>query len=273
MAYTLAALDMDGTLLNTNHEITPRSKAVIARAAQAGKLVALSTGRCLSELREHLAAIPGIAYVIGENGACVYDVERERVIQQIVLKDAAVESALCAAEGLHALGQCFIDNQSYMEGGPDDRLLPYHIRDFAGVFEAGSIFVPDIGALCAAHRGHIEKINLYFSNGGDRDAFLKRIQGAPVALSDSIGLGCEISPPEATKARGLRALCDHLNLSTSRTIAVGDGGNDIDIMSAAGLSVAMANAIPEVLALAHAITGDCDHDGAAEALERYLLEA
>ena len=54
-------------------------------------------------------------------------------------------------------------------------------------------------------------------------------------------------------------------------MAVGDGGNDLELMRAAGFSVAMGNALPEVRDIADAVTEDCDHDGCALALERWLL--
>ena len=67
--YALAALDMDGTLLNRRHETSEYTRAVLRHAAEAGKVIALCTGRCLSEIRAHLRANPGIGYVIGKTGA------------------------------------------------------------------------------------------------------------------------------------------------------------------------------------------------------------
>ncbi len=59
--YTLAALDMDGTLLNSEHTTTPYTRAVIERAAKVGKVVALCTGRAMSEIWRHLEDNPGIS--------------------------------------------------------------------------------------------------------------------------------------------------------------------------------------------------------------------
>ena len=117
----------------------------------------------------------------------------------------------------------------------------------------------------------MSKVNFYFADATERERFPERIKGMNVALKDSVGIGWEISPPEADKAKGLRFLCDHLGLPVEQTLAVGDGGNDLDIMGAAGFSVAMGNAIDEVRSLADAVTDDCDHDGAAKAIERYML--
>lgn len=269
--YRLAALDMDGTLLNSDHETTPYTRAVIARAAAAGKIVALSTGRALSELWAHLRTIPGIAYVIGESGACIYDVRQDRILHRIALDDGAVDAIFTAAEGMDVTVQCFIDNQSYMTDGSDRAMARYHIMDYASVFRAGTRFVADAAALCRENRGRVSKVNLYFADAAERDCYPEHIRSLDVAIKDSVGIGWEISPPQADKAKGLIFLCDHLGLSPNQVMAVGDGGNDLDIMAAAGLSVAMGNAIDAVKAMADATTDDCDHDGAAKAIEKYLL--
>ena len=269
--YRLAALDMDGTLLNTNHETTPGTRAVLRRAAQAGGVLALSTGRCLSELRDHLAVLDGVRYVIGENGGYLYDALERRMLYRIALSDDAVDAVLDAARACGALVQCLIDNQSCMENRPDEALRAFHIHDFAPVFRAGSIYVDDLYAMARQRRGQVGKIMAYFTCDADRTRFHRRIEGLDLAIADSIGVGLEVSPPGATKARGLERLCKHLGLTIDETMAVGDGGNDLDIMGAAGLSVAMGNAIEAVRALADVETEDCDHDGAAHAIQRYML--
>ena len=269
--YRMAALDMDGTLLNTAHQVSPHSREVLKACAEAGKLIALSTGRCLSELREFLSELPGIAYVIGENGACVYDIARKTFHFQITMDDADVAAILEAAQGLDVHLQAFVGNQSYMQDGDRATFSHFNIGDFYTVFQAGSEFVNDVGALCLSNPGRIEKINLYFPDNATKDVFAARVAKRGVAVSGSIGVGCECSPVGVSKASGLRALCDALDIPIAQTIAIGDGGNDLDILSAAGFSVAMGNAIDSVFQLADAVTDDCDHDGCARALKKYLL--
>ena len=89
--YRLAALDMDGTLLNSDHEMTPYTRAALVRAAQAGNVVALSTGRALSELWPFLDSCPAIHYVIGENGAVLFDVRARRVLRRVVIEPEEVD--------------------------------------------------------------------------------------------------------------------------------------------------------------------------------------
>lgn len=269
--YVLAALDMDGTLLNTAHETTAYTRNAICKAAAAGKITVLSTGRCLSELRDHLRALPGIQYVICENGACVYDIEREKAIRQISISPEDIEFVLETARRFDVTRQFFMNNQSYIECIDENTLKRHNIYDFVSVFRTGSIYVKDLLECYRQEGGSIEKINIYFATEADRERFCGLLTDRNLLLAHSIGIGLEISPKDATKARGLEILCRYLNLPLSQVMAVGDGGNDVDIMRVAGLSVAMGNAIEEILALADVVTEDCNHDGAAKAIERYVM--
>ena len=81
----------------------------------------------------------------------------------------------------------------------------------------------------------------------------------------------EISAAGVDKGKGLLKLCEYLGLSPEKTIAVGDADNDVAILKTAGLSVAMGNALPQIRELSDVSVADCNHDGCAEAIEKYLL--
>lgn len=267
----LVALDMDGTLLNSDHETTPYTRNVIARAVKSGKIAALSTGRCLSELVEHLETLPEIRYAICENGACVYDAGKKACIHQTAIPAEDVEKVLDLADDYDVNRQMFIDNQSYLECRDEEDFKRYHIYEYVNVFRRGSIYVEDMRTIFEKYRDHVEKINIYFSDASSRRSFCERMKHMNLRVAESVGIGLEISPNDATKGKGLETLCDYLRLPLDNAMAVGDGGNDLDIMKTAGLAVAMGNAIDEVLELADVVTEDCDHDGAAKAIERYMM--
>ena len=269
--YDLAALDMDGTLLNSAHETTAFTRDALKRAAAAGKVIALCTGRCLSELWEHFDTLPGVAYAIGENGGCLYDIGARRVIRQVSMDDDVAAKILDLAADCDVCVQCFIGGKSYMQITDAEVLRRYHIFDYAPIFKAGSVFTPDMRGTWRELDLPMEKINLYFADENERDRFRAALGAVDLMISDSLGVGYEISPTEATKGRGLMALCAMLDIPVERTMAVGDGGNDVDLMSAAGFSVAMGNATDPVRRAADAVTDDCDHDGAARAVLKYML--
>jgi len=268
--YILAALDMDGTLLNSGHLLTPFTRAALERASVAGKVIALCTGRCLSELWQTFREVPGIGYAIGENGGCLYDVKAARVLRQEVIPADAARAALTLAGQYDLCAQCFIDGQSWLQYRGERALAPYHVAEYVPVFDGGSKYDEDIVTRALAH-GRVEKINLYFADPGQKADFYRRIAGLGLTVADSLGYGCELSPAGVDKAEGLRRLCALLGIPMEDALAVGDGGNDIELVRAAGLGVAMGNASGEVQAAADALTDDLDHDGAARAVLRYML--
>lgn len=267
----LAALDMDGTLLDSSHRVTPHTREVMERAAGQGFFLALCTGRCLSELRRYLDELPCVGYVIGASGGWIFDVARNQSIYQTVLDDHEVDAILSAAGGMDVTWQVFVDNQSCMQFGRSRDWAHYRLAGFAEAFETGSIFVDDAPGLCRQSPGRVSKINLYFANEAECRLYEQRIQGRPVAVTGGIGMGWEVSPMGVSKAQGLKMLCDYLSLSLDEAMAVGDGGNDLDVMAAAGLAVAMGNAIDAVRELADVVTEDNDHDGVGRAIEKYML--
>ena len=93
----------------------------------------------------------------------------------------------------------------------------------------------------------------------------------PLTYNSGIPLNFEISPQNVNKGMGLEILSRVTGIPVSDMIAVGDEGNDLEMVQTAGLGVAMGNAIAPVKAVADVITNDCDHDGVAEIIETYLF--
>lgn len=269
--YDLAALDMDGTLLNSAHETTPFTREALNRADAAGKIIALCTGRCLSELRDHLRRIPGIRYAINESGGCLYDARADRILRQAVIDGDVVERLFDLAAPRDVMLQCFFGNQSYVQPEDSERMVHYHMGQFEKAFVAGSIFTTDIRALWRDSGKPMTKFNLYFASEAEKARFTGMMGDLDLCVTGCLGVGYEISPKGAGKDDGLRALCGYLGLPVERSMAVGDGMNDIELMEAAGFSVAMGNAVDAVRRVADAVTDDCDHDGAAKAVLRYML--
>ena len=142
---------------------------------------------------------------------------------------------------------------------------------FQGVFAAGSVFVRDIRAIWRESGKPMTKFNLYFPSEEEKALFSAQMGRLDLCVTGCLGVGYEISPKGAGKDDGLRMLCEHLGIPVGRSMAVGDGANDIELMQAAGFSVAMGNAVDAVRRVADAVTDDCDHDGAAKAVLRYML--
>ena len=89
-------------------------------------------------------------------------------------------------------------------------------------------------------------------------------------LADAETTSLEISPRGVTKALGLQILCRYLGIPIEESVAVGDADNDIDVLKAAGLSVAMGNANKTVKDLCDVIVADNDRDGVVEVIDRFF---
>ena len=269
--YRLAAVDMDGTLLNTAHVTSEGTRAAIEQVSRAGGIVALASGRAMSELVDHLAVNPSIHYVISANGSTVRDLNGNRILYSALIGRDTAEQVLAVAAKYDCIRQLFLDGQSYIDVAWEDSLEPYHMEYFRSVWKTGAVWNRDLIGFYRAGGFLPEKMNLYFAGEEEKAACWEELEKLPVALADSIAVGIEITHPEATKDRGLLQLCEALGISIEDAVAIGDGGNDADMLRAAGLSVAMKNASPNILAIADAVTDDNDHDGAAKAMLKYLL--
>ena len=94
-----------------------------------------------------------------------------------------------------------------------------------------------------------------------------------IALTSSQTYNIELNAAAASKGNALTILCRHLNIDIQKTMAFGDGGNDISMLLAAGYAVAMANGTDEIKAVADYVTQSNDEDGVARAIEKLILEA
>lgn len=270
--YQLIALDIDGTLLNTRKEITPDTEAMVHRAFQAGKQVVLSTGRSFAELEEILDHFPEMRYGICESGALIFDRNQPEPIAVHPIPLDVVRQAAEIARRREVLIHIFQQGRPVISRHQMDQLEDYHIPYFRPMFQRYSLQVEDALDHCLGlPKPSIEKINLYHHSTQERTVTRTLLAHLPLELVDSEQTSLELSAAQVDKGRGLRELCAHLDVPVEATIAVGDSFNDAAILQAAGLAVGMGNAAEPVRQLCDVIVADCDHDGVAEAIRRYLL--
>jgi len=119
----------------------------------------------------------------------------------------------------------------------------------------------------------VQKLQLFTPDDALRRQLLKDLTERFGTLSVSTSMPCniEINDAHANKGEAIASLTAYLGLPMAATMAIGDGLNDRSMIRMAGLGVAMANACPEILAIADEITASCDEDGAALAIERHCV--
>ena len=124
--YRLITLDMDGTLLNSEKEISERTKAMIRRAAEEGKIIALSTGRGLSELSEYLEQVPEIGYLDCTSGAMIYDCKEKKVVVSTPMPVEVMQKVMALAEEENVMVH-FLSTDSVVEQSKYEQMEKYHM--------------------------------------------------------------------------------------------------------------------------------------------------
>ena len=167
----------------------------------------------------------------------------------------------------------FIGGKSYTTRENAELSLDITPPNLRSYFRKTRIEVEDMDKTLLEHAHEVEKFSMMYATVEQRDAAWRGMEAAcpELEIASSIERNLELSAPGVTKGRGLMALAAHLGLTPGQVMAVGDSGNDLTMVQMAGLGVAMANATPDVLAAADVVTGDNNHDGVAQAIEKYVL--
>ena len=259
----LVAIDVDGTLLNAQHEVTAATAAAIGRVRGAGVEVVLTTSRPPRALWPILEAL-GLthpAVFVASQGALIGSYSADGELRVLDRRPMPLGLAQQVASAGDAAGMSvnWFDAERWLVPRVDDR-----IREESAIVGCA----PDIADLSAERNGP-DKI-LLLANPASRDiADVVAIPEGLVALA-STATHLEVTRADVDKGDALRRLCATRGIAPGEVMAIGDGRNDLGMLAFAGVAVAPANAHPEVLAAADLITSSNDADGVAQALARLV---
>ena len=270
----LIALDLDGSSLNEKSKVSPRTKRAIAEAIRQGYLVVPATGRSFYRLREDVIGVDGIRYVISAGGGQLVDGESNEVLLQSIIPRA--EAARLAEDLMQDCTNIYLhraDGKSSPWMGC--RSVEEYERWFLqpGWPNKRQIVTSDIGRHILQMDSEVLQLGAYFYGFDGFSAFDKLLaQHYPqlgwFQVADN---AVEFSPKGVSKAAALRHLCAYLGLELGQVCAVGDNGNDVEMLRIVGLGAAMGNAIDAAKQAANLVIGRNDEDGVAQFLETYLL--
>jgi Cof subfamily protein (haloacid dehalogenase superfamily) len=259
----LLACDMDGTLFRQDLRISAGVRDAIAEAQRRGVLVVLATGRMPAAAREFVELLGLTGPQIFANGALVRTVGGEMLFHlpfESPVARRVVE--LARAREMHV--NAYVGDEIYVERlTPEaefthqlNRILPTVIPDLAA-FVATAPTKLVIVRLPVVEPGLVPELRETF-----RDELL---------VSSSVPQYCEMVNHLVDKGAALARLAQALDLATDRVAAIGDGDNDLTLLRAAGLPIAMGNATPGLKAVAAHVVGTVEEDGVAEAIEKFIL--
>ena len=272
MSIKLISIDVDGTLINRQGDLTPATRSALQRAADAGIHVTLNTGRPLSESQALLKALPMMRYVVLCTGAEVRDLQTGRVIASHGLTNEENRRLYDLLSPLDGMIQIFneFDGKLYNRAWDLARADRFCPPNLAKMCRETHVAVADLDAFMDGYTGTASKIHLFFPNHEEKLKAAALLKGLPFFVSESVPNDIEVMPLGVDKGTGLSALAAYLNLTPAEVMAVGDGENDLAMLRYAGLSVAMGNACDTVKKTARVVTETNDEDGLAKAVERVL---
>jgi hypothetical protein len=266
----LIASDVDGTLLSPLELLTERTVAVIRRATAAEVPFVLVSGRPPRWIPRVAEAAGLTGYAVCANGAILYDVGADEIVEVHGLLDpmqlhdvaVALETAVPGAKlAVERIGKRAVDpdvkNYEYEHGYSN----PWGDGEGETTTRAEVLGYPAV-KLLVRHAG--------MTSDEMAKAARTVLDGAvDITFSSNSGL-IEVAAHGVTKATGLAEVAERLGVEPARIIAFGDMPNDLEMLRWAGHGVAMANAHPAVLAAADEVTGPNSEDGVAQVLERWF---
>lgn len=262
--YKLIAIDIDDTLINDDKKVTPATQKALEEAVAAGVVVTLATGRAYASAhvlaRQTGLNVPIITY----QGALIKNLLDEQVLYERYVPTEAADKLFkyCIEHDLHL--QTYIDDKLYARE-ENQKLI-----DYTNLNGTKYYVEPDFAILVAQPTPKMLII--------DEPDYLDEI--APVLrelLGDSVHITkskpnfLEFMHHEGTKGHALKFLANHFGCDLSNTIAIGDSWNDHEMLEAAGLGVAMGNAIPALKEIADFVTASNNDDGVKLVIDKFVF--
>ncbi len=267
MKYKMIAVDIDDTLLNSKKELSPTTKDALIKVQQNGVKVVIATGRLPYGAKKYADMLDISSYggyYMSFNGGAIFNargecISRTYLDRKLVEPVYSILRPTTAAVVVHKDGKMYADRKvnPYTDRPSRSNGLPLNLVDDIAEFvdwELNKIVIVDEPRKLKTIRESLLerfgcKLDAYFS--------------APYFL--------EVMPKGINKGKALEIICKDCGTSLGEVIAFGDNFNDLPMITSAGLGIAMGNAEPELKAAADFVTDDCDHDGIASAINRFVF--
>ncbi len=269
----LIAFDLDGTLLKDNKELTPRTLKTLLRASEAGIQLVPATGRLYDLLPEKLRCLPFIHYVIGVNGAELYDAWEKRVLHQAELTQEETERVFRYVKKVPAIVGGYQERKGFMGREDVEQMEAFaHGPELLRLMRSIYTPVEDLETHFLQSQKTVQKLILFFSDLEER----RRVYGdmqerfADLAVSSAVANNIEVNASTANKGAALKSLRELLGLKREEVMAFGDGSNDITMLLEAGRGIAMGNACREAKEAADEVTLSNEEEGVAVEIEKLL---
>ena len=268
----LIASDMDGTMLNSQTMISPANAAALKAAQQKGVTVAVCSGRFPQFVSCKMNRLGISCPVIGANGGVLWDDTRKEITETYPMDVAAAVAVSDLLLAYGAYHYVFAPNEIVTSDA--DKPHPYKTwedgvleKEYGMRFDSGA----DTAAKCSAS-GKVFKYYVILKDVEKREELCEKVRAVPGIYVTSSGKNnIEIMREGINKRVGVENLAQKLGIPMQQVMTLGDYMNDVPMLEAAGLGVAMGNADEYVKSCADYVTDTNDNDGVAKAIEKFVL--
>lgn len=280
MAIKMIAFDLDGTALDDKKTMTPRTKSALEKAVEQGIEIVPATGRAFCGVPEIVKSLKGVRYVLTSNGAAVYEIKTGKCIYENSMPLAQTLPLMEKLEPLEIMADAFVEGLCYMKKKNQcliERIdVSAEMKDY---LVNSRICVENVTEFLREKGADIEKLSILFAKNPDgtfqnKDEVIAILKEFPEFIFVSGGLdNIEVTVKSASKGDAVIKLGKILNIQREEIMAFGDSGNDLEMIRAAGVGVAMENAEQEIKEAADVITRSNVEDGMAHTIETMVFTA
>ena len=267
----LVIAGLDGTLLAGPHQISPRTRQVVATVREAGSEVILASARSPRLMRPYHEELQLSGPVIACNGALLWNMLANVPLSRAPLSPTLAREAVAVARELGAAANVECDDEWYADRISHTMLNKIQRLSLAPPYQVGGLDEVLSGDR-PIDKVFVDMVDLQPQAREAVRTALARSLGAHVNMSESVAGLIDITSAEASKAAMAQQLARSMGIPAEQVLAIGDGENDVGLLRWAGVGIAMGNAAPAAKEAADGVTSSNLRDGAAEAMERWVLE-
>lgn len=265
--FKLIASDLDGTLLNSNKEISDYSVKVLKQAQEKGVDFAVCTGRMYGSMEYLMPKLTFSKYSINIMGAEIYNNFTKERIYFRPLEDEHVEKIVRYATDNKVHMNLYIDNVLYTNFDDEFRHWYHQETTSLGIVIEGDLleFIKGKKLSKILFISEPEVAKQHFEN-------MQKMFGDELNICASHPRYVEFSHIDAQKDKTLLVLLDMLNIKKEELIVFGDSGNDVSMLKNTGFSCCVANGWDEAKQVSNLIVESNDNDGVAKTVKRLILD-
>ncbi|MBW7982493.1 HAD family hydrolase [Enterobacillus tribolii] len=266
MALKMVVTDLDGTLLTSADTLSQASVDAFVALKKRGILPVVATGRMYREASFAAGAIGATRFFMGMNGAQTLDLHSGETIYDQALSAQAVRDIVRVLDELAVFYQIYTRDRVYVRPYWMDNLAASGMKaEYLRRFAAGILPFTDSDALRAV------KLFILCREREKQQRLRACLAALPaISLVASHHHYFEVLPRGLNKGVALRHLCTRLGIALAEVAAIGDSDNDLELLSGAGVGIAMGNAFTRLKNIADHIVPSNDEDGVAYALNEII---